>query len=102
MREILRNKIKEKKEKFESKIYSITSLKLENKKLFCPQNSCNHKPKPNELKLYVDNYVQMYCVKCLNDWMKEEIINGIKWEVIETLYELWKEEEENGKKLSRK
>ena len=41
--------------------------------------------------------MDLYCANCIKDFMKEEIITEIKWEIIETLHDLYIEIEKEGK-----
>ena len=103
MKEILKEKIKEKKALYESRVYDITSLNLPKCNYLCPKDYCENKVKLNGIKLYINlGHMALYCVNCFKDFMKEEIISEIKWEVIEILYDLYTEiekekEEEKGK-----
>lgn len=103
VKEILKEKIKEKKALYESRVYDITSLNLPKCNYFCPKDYCENKVKLNGIKLYINlGYMELYCVNCFKDFMKEEIISEIKWEVIEILNDLYIEiekgkEEEKGK-----
>ena len=95
MKVILREKIKEKKALYESRVYDITSLNLPKCNYLCPKDYCENKVKLNGIKLYINNgYMDLYCANCLKDFMKEEIISEIKWEIIETLHDLWEEKGE--------
>ena len=103
VKEILKETIKEKKALYESRVYDITSLNLPKCNYFCPKDYCENKVKLNGIKLYINlGYMELYCVNCFKDFMKEEIISEIKWEVIEILNDLYIEiekgkEEEKGK-----
>lgn len=93
MKEILRDKIKECKAKYESRVYDMTKLELPKQKYFCGQGCCDYNPKLNELRIYSENgSIELYCVKCIKGFIKEEVINEVKWDAIELLYALWKEE----------
>ena len=95
MKEILREKIKEKKALYESRVYDITSLNLPKCNYLCPKDYCENEVKLNEIKLYINNgYMDLYCANCMKEFIKDEIINEIKWEVIEMLKDLWEEEGE--------
>lgn len=97
MKDILREKIKAKKALYESRVYDITSLNLPKCNYLCPKDYCENKVKLNGIKLYINyGHMDLYCANCLKYFMKDEIINEIKWEVIEMLNDLW-EEEEKGK-----
>lgn len=97
MKEIIREKIKELKKEMESNVYNTNDWKIPNKKYYCGRSSCWNKPKREDIIFYVKNgTINMFCKKCWPEYMKVYIIDKLKIETTDTLYEVW-EEEEKGK-----
>lgn len=94
MKEILKQEVQKLKKQMESNVYDLKSLNLPNEKYFCSNSSCWRSPKPENIRLFKEGKtIDIYCVNCLQEYMKEQIISKIKVELINMLYEVWKEEE---------
>lgn len=94
MKEIIREKIKELKKEMESNVYNTKDWNIPNNKYYCGWSNCWKKVKREEIIFYVENEtINMFCKHCWPEYMKDYIIDKLKRETSETLYEVWKEEE---------
>lgn len=92
MKEILKQEIKKIKEEMNKNVYSLKDLKLPNKKYYCDWGGCDNKPKKEEIIIYVcNNTLQLLCLKCLNDFMNDEIIDRVKIDLIAEVRKVLKE-----------
>lgn len=83
MKEILKQEIRKIKKEMESNVYSLKDLNLPNKKYYCDWVNCYNKPKKEEIIIYVYNdTLKLLCLKCLNDFMNEEIYDRVKVELL--------------------
>lgn len=94
MKEILRQEVQKLKKEMESNVYNTKDWNLPNKKYYCAWTNCYKKPKREEIIFYVDNEsINMFCVYCWPEYMKEIIIDTIRTKTKKMIYEVWKEEE---------
>ena len=94
MKEILKQEVQKLKKEMESNVYNTKDWNIPNKKYYCGWSNCWNKAKRDDIIFYVENEtINMFCKKCWPDYMKDYIIDKLKRETTETLYEVWKEEE---------
>ena len=94
MREALKQEVKKIKEEMNKNVYSLKDLNLPNKKYYCGWSNCWNKAKREDIIFYVDNEtINMFCKKCWPEYIKDYIIDKLKRETTDMLYEVWKEEE---------
>lgn len=92
MREALKQEIKKIKEEMNKNVYSLKDLNLPNKKYYCDWGGCYNKPKKEEIIIYVYNdTLKLLCLKCLNDFMNEEIFDRVKIDLITEVRKVLKE-----------
>lgn len=94
MKEILKQEIQKLKKEMESNCYSTKDWNIPQKNYYCAWTDCYKKPKGEEIIFYVDNEeINMFCVYCWPEYMKEIIIDTIITKTKEMICEAWKEEE---------
>lgn len=92
MREALKQEIKKIKEEMNKNVYSLKDLNLPNNKYYCDWGSCYNKTKKEEVIIYVYNdTLKLLCLKCLNDFMNEEIFDRVKIDLIAEVRKILKE-----------
>ena len=92
MKEILKQEVKKIKEEMNKNVYSLKDLKLPNKKYYCEWVNCYNKPKKGEIIMYVDSgTLKLLCLKCLNDFMNEEIYDRVKNDLLKEVRKVLKE-----------
>ena len=92
MREALKQEIKKIKEEMNKNVYSLKDLNLHNKKYYCDWVNCYNKPKKEEIIIYVYNdTLKLLCLKCLNDFMNEEIYDRVKIDLLKEVRKVLKE-----------
>ena len=92
MREALKQEVKKRKEEMNKNVYSLKDLNLPNKKYYCDWGGCYNKPKKEEIIIYVcTDTLKLLCLKCLNDFMNEEIFDRVKIDLIAEVGKVLKE-----------